>query len=234
MMNKLEHEFRSEKNNFLFEEIKSIKTASVPIIKLQYKISNYKNYNKYFYDLKEIFILKFDISFFNIENRNKKHPSEQMVDFVRENVYLHPNIINLIYILKRFLQKRDLNDTYKGGLSSISLFLLILYFINNENEHLNLSLMLINFFKFYSDFRFNEKIIDVNDYFNYNNNNLLNRFEIFIQHPFCNINTAKSTFKIKNIQECFKEAFQILIKKLNFYNNNNFNELFPFLNDLIF
>ena len=49
MMNKLEHEFRSEENKFLFEEIKSIKTASVKKIKLQYKILN-KNYFKCFYD----------------------------------------------------------------------------------------------------------------------------------------------------------------------------------------
>ena len=116
------------------------------------------------------------------------------------------------------------------------IFLLILFFINNKNENLKfLPLLLMEFFKFYSEFLFDEKFIDVNQNNNLNFNTPRDfGFEIFIQHPFSSYNTAKSTKKIKYIQECFKEAYQILEKKLNYFNNNNYNEMFPFLNDLIF
>ena len=142
-------EFNKEEYYNFFTKINPIYTASVPIIKLETDIydsikdENIKNYfiNNYKYDLDEIKKLKFDITFFEIDekDKDKKLPSEQILDFIKENINLYPCIIDIIYIMKRYIQAQKLNLSYKGGISSYSLFLLILSFIKDPFSGLNVS-----------------------------------------------------------------------------------------------
>ena len=99
------------------------------------------------------------------------------VEYVKKNLELIKEIKPLILILKRILQIRSLNNPFKGGLSSYSLFLLILAFINvynkkeiNESNINSVNLLpflgsiLIDFLEFYGKlFDFDSLVVNAGD-----------------------------------------------------------------------
>lgn len=110
--------------------------ASVPIIKLTDKRSD----------------IKVDISF-NMSNGLKS--AELIKEFKRE----YPVLSKLVYVLKQFLLERDLNEVFTGGISSYSLILMCISFLqlhprldrlNHDYESkVNLGILLIEFFELY-------------------------------------------------------------------------------------
>ena len=137
------------------------------------------------------------------------------------------------------MQKKKLNSSYHGGLSSFSLFLLVAsynkYFFN-ENKYLDknkdinnlLGQIFYGFFMFYANFNFKINYIDLKE-----NNpiNILNEFsesKITLIDPITGLNAAKSTFKLEQIKYTFNNAIMVIndiFYKKNYIDKNNENDI---------
>ena len=235
-----------QKLNNDYQELNYIKnilpiyTASVPVIKLECDLSSdsylisdmdhlIKNYNLSYSNLTKLF---FDITFFEIDNEENKIPSELMIEYIKQSTKIYPQIFDIIYIMKKFLTLRKLNQSYQGGISSFSLFLLILAFIkyfSKNNIEIPIGSLLIEFLRFYSNFDFYNSVIrpnenDKNDiYIMDEGNNDFYKYKINIVDPITGLNVAKSTFQIEEIKKAFKEGLDIIISNLYKININGNN-----------
>ncbi|CAH1780091.1 unnamed protein product [Owenia fusiformis] len=114
------------------DHIKVLDKASVPIVKLT--------------DLKTD--VKVDISF-NMVN------GVRSAKLIKEFMHEYPNLKFLVLVLKQFLLQRELNEVFTGGISSYSLILLTVSFlqlhprIDAASPHANLGVLLIEFFELY-------------------------------------------------------------------------------------
>lgn len=130
-MRTLEKEFL-EKDIADENGIKVLDKASVPIVKLTDKKTE----------------VKVDISF-NMCNGVKS--AELITHFMTE----YPVLPKLVYVLKQFLLERDLNEVFTGGISSYSLILMCISFLqlhprpDVHNQKCNLGVLLIEFFELY-------------------------------------------------------------------------------------
>ena len=239
--------FENENNKDIIEVINPIYTASVPVIKLGCNIwkiikdeeikNHFKNYP---YDKREIRRLKFDISFFEVPLYNKsiKLPSENILKYINENIQKFPFLIDIIYILKRYMLKEGLNESYKGGISSYSLFLLVLAYIKSNKGNINISLgsLLIEILTFYSNFCFYNHIIypGRDDYIFQINKNCNGSVLIDIRDPITELNVAQSSFRVSDIQYSFGKAAHYLVNNLSilFKNQNNERKLTDILSGL--
>ncbi|CAJ1083717.1 LOW QUALITY PROTEIN: terminal nucleotidyltransferase 4A [Xyrichtys novacula] len=112
--------------------IKVLDKATVPIIKLTDQETD----------------VKVDISF-NVETGVKA------ASFIKDYVKMYPVLPYLIFVLKQFLLQRDLNEVFTGGISSYSLILMVISFlqlhprIDARNPTENLGVLLIEFFELY-------------------------------------------------------------------------------------
>ncbi|XP_018455906.1 uncharacterized protein LOC108827054 [Raphanus sativus] len=113
------------------KNIKVIAWARVPIIKFVEKKSN----------------ISFDLSF-DMENGPKA------AEFIQDAVLKMPPVRPLCLILKVFLQQRELNEVYSGGIGSYALLAMLIAFLKylkdgrSPPEH-NLGVLLVKFFDFY-------------------------------------------------------------------------------------
>lgn len=128
----LEEEFL-EKDIALENSIKVLDKASVPIVKLVDKKTE----------------IKVDISF-NMSNGVKS------AELIKQYVDKFPVLPKLVYVLKQFLLQRDLNEVFTGGISSYSLILMCISFLQLHprqdiltNSQANLGVLLIEFFELY-------------------------------------------------------------------------------------
>lgn len=114
----------------LAKRIQVIGKARVPIIKFVEKTSG----------------IQFDISF-DIEGGPKA------AEFIQDAVSKWPPLRPLCLILKVFLQQRELNEVYSGGLGSYALLTMIMAMLHSLREcrppEQNLGVLLVNFFDFY-------------------------------------------------------------------------------------
>ncbi|XP_051925878.1 terminal nucleotidyltransferase 4A [Hippocampus zosterae] len=112
--------------------IKVLDKATVPIIKLTDQETE----------------VKVDISF-NVESGVKA------AGFIKDCLQKYPMLPYLIFVLKQFLLQRDLNEVFTGGISSYSLILMVISFlqlhprIDARNPSENLGILLIEFFELY-------------------------------------------------------------------------------------
>ena len=124
----------NDKNKDLYLNINPIYTASIPVVKLEMNFLNLNddklnnlyeslitnNYykiciiNNYYKNFK---LIKVDISLKSI-NYNQ-------IDFIRKAIRNYPQISPLIKILKKLLIYKNMNNSYKGGMSSYCLFLIM-------------------------------------------------------------------------------------------------------------
>ncbi|XP_026229009.1 terminal nucleotidyltransferase 4A-like [Anabas testudineus] len=118
--------------------IKVLDKATVPIIKLTDKETK----------------VKVDISF-NVETAVKA--AQFIKSYLKKYTVLPP----LIFVLKQFLLQRDLNEVFTGGISSYSLILMAISFlqlhprIDTRRANINLGILLIEFFELYGrDFNY--------------------------------------------------------------------------------
>ena len=209
----------TKNNNIIYESINPILTASVPVIKLVINpiklndkeinliydsIHNNKYYKEYIFDKNEIDKIKVDIALNSI-NHNQ-------IVFIQKSLLNFPSMKNVIKILKRCLQEKKINYSYKGGLSSYVLFLLVYSFTKynfvNNNKKLTSGELLIDFLFYYV------MIIDFNH--TLINANLKNPFLICynletiptILDPITLNNAAKSVFKIFDVVNFFNEIYK--------------------------
>uniref|UniRef100_A0A673YW11 Terminal nucleotidyltransferase 4A n=1 Tax=Salmo trutta TaxID=8032 RepID=A0A673YW11_SALTR len=112
--------------------IKVLDKATVPIIKLTDQETD----------------VKVDISF-NVETGVKA------ALFIKDYTKRYPVLPYLIFVLKQFLLQRDLNEVFTGGISSYSLILMVISFlqlhprIDASSPNINLGILLIEFFELY-------------------------------------------------------------------------------------
>ncbi|XP_074539958.1 terminal nucleotidyltransferase 4A-like [Halichoeres trimaculatus] len=118
--------------------IKVLDKATVPIIKLTDHETE----------------VKVDISF-NVETAVKA--AQFIKSYLKKYTVLPP----LIFVLKQFLLQRDLNEVFTGGISSYSLILMAISFlqlhprIDTRRTNINLGILLIEFFELYGrDFNY--------------------------------------------------------------------------------
>lgn len=128
----LEQEFL-EKDIAVENSIKVLDKASVPIVKLIDKKTD----------------IKVDISF-NMCNGVKS------AELIKTFIDKFPVLPKLVYVLKQFLLERDLNEVFTGGISSYSLILMCISFLqlhprqdSLRNCAANLGVLLIEFFELY-------------------------------------------------------------------------------------
>lgn len=112
--------------------IKVLEKATVPIVKMTDKFSD----------------VKVDISF-NMSSGVKS------AELIKEYKQKYPVLSKLVMVLKQFLLQRDLNEVFTGGISSYSLILMCISFLQLHprperfNERANLGVLLIEFFELY-------------------------------------------------------------------------------------
>lgn len=111
--------------------------ASVPIIKLTDREND----------------IKVDISF-NMSNGIRS------AELIKEFKQRFPCLSKLVFVLKQFLLERELNEVFTGGISSYSLILMVISFLqlhprdDPTKPDVNLGVLLIEFFELYGK-RFN-------------------------------------------------------------------------------
>ena len=233
VMNILIENFKKNNINYI-TNITPIFSASVPVIKIECNLCNDESFSNEVNNLikkceinyNDVTKLFFDITFFVVENEKNKIPSELMIDYIKDNIMIYPQIIDIIYIMKRFLINKKLNKSYQGGISSYSLFLLTLAFVKSfkNNYELPIGSLFIEYLNYYSNFDFYNTVIhpnnkDENIYLKIEDNQIFNKYNLNIIDPITGLNVAKSTFKIDQIQNALKEALDIIIQ--NLYNTNN-------------
>ncbi|XP_014209789.1 non-canonical poly(A) RNA polymerase PAPD5 isoform X2 [Copidosoma floridanum] len=112
--------------------IKVLDKASVPIVKLTDKETE----------------IKVDISF-NMSNGVKS------AELIKTFKAQYPALEKLVMVLKQFLLQRDLNEVFTGGISSYSLILMTISFlqlhprVNIDSPDVNLGVLLIEFLELY-------------------------------------------------------------------------------------
>ncbi|KAF3442102.1 hypothetical protein FNV43_RR16018 [Rhamnella rubrinervis] len=112
-------------------KIQVIAKARVPIIKFVEKRSG----------------VSFDISF-DIDSGPKA------ADFIKDAVFKWPPLRPLCLILKVFLQQRELNEVFSGGLGSYALLTMLMAMLQSlrdcqASQEKNLGVLLVHFFDFY-------------------------------------------------------------------------------------
>jgi len=114
------------------DQIKVLDKASVPIVKLTDRVSR----------------VKVDISF-NMSN------GVRSAELIKEFKSVYPVLGKLVLVLKQFLLERDLNEVFHGGISSYSLILMTVSFLQlharniHSEPNCNLGILLIEFFELY-------------------------------------------------------------------------------------
>lgn len=98
------------------KSIKYIETAVIPLIKI---IASDKYGN-----------MQIDISV-----QDSKHYGLKCVELVKNYMKSFEALEPLLYSLKNLLKNANLNDPYTGGLSSYGLILMLVSFLQNQNEH---------------------------------------------------------------------------------------------------
>ena len=183
-------------NSFSYLEV--IK-AKVPIIKCTYKETN----------------INIDISFFRKNGFSAVKTIEKIIDSF-------PEIKPLMLVIKYTLRQRQLNEIYKGGVSSFIIFSLIYYFIadyrkkiiddikkGKKETELTLGHLLVDFFDFYG-FQFNYEKLGIsirNGGFIYKRKADDGKNVLSIEN-FQDISQdmGKSCFKFRKVIETFKFA----------------------------
>ena len=219
------------KNNYynIYENIFPILSASVPVIKLiinPLKLNNEQinsiydkiylseYYKNYIFDKNEIDKIRVDIT---INSMNHKQ-----IIFIQKSLINYPSIKYVIKILKRCLYEKNMNQTYKGGMSSYVLFLLTYSFtkwnviINNKID--SPGELLIDFLFYYTSvIDFNQTLINAklnNPFLFYNNLETIPT----ILDPVTMNNAAKSVFRIFDVVKLFNIIYwdiYIIYKKIS-------------------
>ena len=157
--------------------------------------------------------------------------NQKQIEFINNSLKEYPIIIPLIKITKKILQLKNMNNSYRGGMSSYCLFLLIysyikFYYLQNEykeNNEINYGYLFLGLLSFYINYiDFNYTIIDpcadIPFIIDYSLENIPTIIE-----PISKQNAAKTIYKIFNVIECLREAYQDIYKIIQTNENENTN-----------
>ena len=243
------NELNLEKDKFNIIQINAIYTATVPVLKIKFDLDKIipadikkKIKDNYLFNFEEeILQWNFDFTFQEVESMDTpiKIPSLEIINFIKDCLYMYKEIKPIILILKRYMKINKLNSSFHGGLSSYSLFLLLysyiksMYIQNNTIGH-----YLYGFFEFYSNFNFGIYLINSKFDCPFILLDELHESGMMLIDPITSLNVSKSTFRIDQIKSVLTKGMVIIRnifltnKGKNFiYNINNENK-YIFLDEL--
>lgn len=182
------------------KKMQVIAKARVPIVKFVEKTSD----------------ISFDISF-DVDNGPKA------ADFIKESISKWPPLRPLCLILKVFLQQRELNEVYTGGIGSYALLAMLIAMLRSQPhyhtspEH-NLGVLLVNFFDMYgrklNTFDVGVSCTGTGTFFSKSSKgfaNIAKNSLISIQDPQAPENDiGKSSFNYFQVKSAFSMAFSLL------------------------
>ena len=184
------------------KDCKLISKASVPIIKIL-AIEKYNN-------------MSIDISI-----QDGKHFGLKCVELVKKLLDEYKSLKPMTLAIKNILKRANLNDPYKGGISSYGIILMIVFFLQKQKlsgedispgeNNCNLGKLFFDFLKYYAIFfESNKIIINTNDGMN---DKIFNEYELYsmghsseliIIDPLNKFNNvAKSCLQYHNIKMSF-------------------------------
>ena len=243
-----------------YNKVTPIYTASIPLIKLMINYEKYlednksllNNYSKLenstiyknypFNKEKELSFVSIDISFpTNYNNKKNKNAPFHQIEFIKNSLskYIEANIV--IRILKRALKITDMNNSYKGGLSSYTIFLLVISYMkyisknnnsNNKHKSNGYGHAFHDVVKYFSKFDFYLNIIDIDN----KNGEIYNKrskkyssleyenIPIIID-PVTGLNAGKSSFRINDVQNVFISLNEEMEKLRNIYDKDNSSKI---------
>ena len=129
-----------KRNNYNLRKIEYIlhPLNNIPLIKLEYDISQEKNLvqsNIHKYIKKEDLIIKIDITF--TKDLKFKERTIKMTEFIKNDLTKNPLIKPNVLVMKLLLKKYKLNSVYNGGLSPISVFFLTKNIIKTYDKEIS-------------------------------------------------------------------------------------------------
>ena len=148
--------------------------------------------------------------------------SDLIVNYIKNQIQLYPEIKPIMFVLKRYMQLQKLNSSYSGGISSFSLFLLLLAYIKASRPFkpfINCGKTLFEFFECYANLNFKIYSIDVNEINPFMIMNVLHDNGMLILDPITKLNVAKSSFRVDEIKSAFTRAIHICVKRILMNNN---------------
>uniref|UniRef100_A0A0K2UNL3 polynucleotide adenylyltransferase n=1 Tax=Lepeophtheirus salmonis TaxID=72036 RepID=A0A0K2UNL3_LEPSM len=186
------------------DSLRVLDKAAVPIVKLT--------------DIRSD--IKVDISF-NMSN------GVRAAELIKHFKKLYPSLPKLIYVLKQFLLQRDLNEVFTGGLSSYSLILLVISYLQHHysqetasSGRANLGVMLIEILELYGrNFNFMNTAIRITDGGSYISKTkfqkvIANGYApalLSIEDPLDHTNdVGRSSYGFVTVQNSFDRAFAVL------------------------
>jgi non-canonical poly(A) RNA polymerase PAPD5/7 len=177
--------------------------AKVPIVKLIHKKTK----------------LKVDISFNTMSGLSSARTTEEFTE-------MYPILPKLLFVIKHFLNERNLNEVYTGGIGSYTLILLIASFLQMHprkdaaKEDANLGVLLIEFFELYGRmFNYNKTGIMVHDGGRYfpkdqwiHPQNVSDGILCVVDPTNTMENTARGSYNFMQVKLAFEHAFLVLNK----------------------
>ena len=229
-----------EHNNYnQFSKINAILSASVPIIKFEIdylKMNNEKinhlynllqetKYYKIYYGVKDE---EERINYMNKINIDisLNSANDKQINFVKQILIDYPEIKPLIKIIKKILQIKEMNNSYKGGMSSYCLLLLVYSYIkfyyNKDKELTNnnddCGTLLIYLLYYISCIDFESTIIAPHLINPFIMNCSLDSIPTIIE-PISKQNAGKTIYKIFDVvnilYQIYKDIFVIMEEKHN-------------------
>ena len=200
---------------FLFN-IQQIYTE-IPLIKLEIDITdeikipfgNCYNYIKY----EDLTRIKIDINV--SDNQEYLENCEKNVEYVKSMVKKFPQIRPIFLFLKRYFKNMNMNKVFFGGISSYSLFLLILNTIKSYSKYnLGISQLLFKVLEKFSFFDFKGKGIGT-DNFDYKLNLDNDDETLFILDPLTGKNVSYGRCKGGKLKKTFYNAYKLISEEMN-------------------
>ncbi|KAL3317827.1 Non-canonical poly(A) RNA polymerase papd5 [Cichlidogyrus casuarinus] len=183
-------------SSMIASSIKVLSRATVPIVKFIDKDTD----------------IQVDISF-NMDN------SIRAVNLISDYLRLHPCLQSLVLVLKQFLQQRELNEVFTGGLGSYALILMCVSFLQHNVQpvgvdKVNLAVLLIEFLELYGNrFNYETTAIRVSDSGVYcrKDDVFVNAEMLCIQDPLNPDNDlGRRTFAMLQVRQSFEYAYTVL------------------------
>ena len=193
-------QIEKERKNMVNLSIEKILDAYVPLIKLEYDITNEID-KKYLEMLKKLGLtkVKIDITFTNEEDYCQIQ--EKVKKFIIKDLNKYPKLKPLVVINKFYLEKEKLNNSHTGGLNAISVFFLAKHIIvTYEKENLSLEQLFSKFLDKYSKYDFTYGLDIYGNTIPYPQNETK---KIFISNSFSNNKNFNFAYNCSNYEEIF-------------------------------
>jgi DNA polymerase sigma len=191
--------------------------SEIPLIKLEIDITdeiktplcNLYNYLKY----EDLTRIKIDINV--SDNQEYLENCEKNVKYVKSMVKEFPQIRPVLLFLKRYFKNMNMNKVFFGGISSYSLFLLVLNTIkSNLKYNLGVSQLLFKVLEKFSNFNFKNYGIGIDNYdYKLEHDNCDET--LYILDPLTGKNVSYGKCKGEKLRKTFYNAYMLLSAEIN-------------------